>query len=126
MADTSTRIRDITRSSGYEVDVAVKDGLTGNGSSVHADVESLDRLIARHHICAQREQQFVAGRQFIAGEAEVVLHMPPWDHKRVALCHRVRIEDGERKFVLEDNSPLRDRAERALGLIHLLALSCHT
>ena len=51
----------VTTPPGDQVDVAMKDGLSGHITSVHADIESLHRTIGRHDDLALILHQTVAG-----------------------------------------------------------------
>jgi len=101
------------------MDVAMGDGLSCYGTSVHPDVEPFDGRIVRHHVLTKLPEQFVAGQKLMARQTEVVLNVTFGDHQGMASGHREPIEDGEGEVVAANDPLPRNRAEKAVSGSHL-------
>ena len=113
VTNTPARILNITGPARNEMDVTVEDRLPGHYARVHADVESMDRVVSCHHIVAQRMQKFIAGNKFSSGQTEVVLDVSLRYHQYVTLRHRVAVKERKREVVLQNDALIRKITEGA-------------
>ena len=65
----------------YQVDVAMKDGLPGHVTRVHADVEALDCTVGSHDLVPLPLDQAVAGVEMLSAKIDLNGHMAPRDHQ---------------------------------------------
>ena len=68
MTDPTSRVLNVATSPRNQMDVAVKDGLSGTFSKIRTDIESINQRVVGPHAFAHLVQQFVAGQQFFDGQ----------------------------------------------------------
>lgn len=115
MADAAARVLDIARTARDQVEVAVKDGLPGHRTDVDADVEPCNRGVTRKEQSAYLTQQPIAGKEFVAGEIEVVAGVASRYHQSVALGHRVGVPERIRRVAAQEDPAFVGRAEVTRG-----------
>jgi len=103
----------ITGSSGYQVDVAMKDRLPGRLARIRADIESTDVLIAGGQQLAGLPKQIVAREEFRRSQIEIVGSVSFWHNQRVPLSDGKCVPDRVHQLVREEDSLLVGLAEDA-------------
>ena len=121
VSDTTAWVFDVSVSAGNQMDVAMKYGLSGNQSAIHAKLSVRLRVPFQGLPCEGRGVR-IAGSEFICRQSEEIGNVPFRYYQGVRRGNREAVSDGVGEFVVRNDSLLRDGAEsrQPLGLSGML------
>lgn len=102
--DAASRIWNVTISSGDQVKVAMKHGLSSRSAGVKANVVASHQRIFFLDTVAQHFKQFVTSFSFSCCEPPIVNSMSLRYDESVAITNGISIVESNRQFILKNDS----------------------